>query len=753
MALSLAGPREPVEKLIFLDALWQNKIRSIRELRGFTHLNPREQLIHRWYLLAIGDYLVERFGWPKMQNIFVSFSGQLSPGSVEEALQLVCQLDETTLHHKVIAYLKDKYPRPKHQHFGDPVETFDTYYYHWAFAPIAHESAIYFLSDRHDEVLLYRKKNNRVSSVLPFSYGWTIDDLQGFSSPPDISADGKYLLLAARRGYSNRLFMIPTDRFSPVKAFTELDFEDYSGACFAPNQKSIIFVGMKKGISELYQYFWHEKKLVQLTNDQRAKYNPRMSPDGNKIVYTAEFSYQRDICVLDRTNKEILQWSYPDSEESHPQFVNNQEILFLSQTQEKVYLLTSSLSGKLWQQKTSTPYGIYTPFFHRQGQEIYFSCYENGHLQVYKKKIAELEEQKRADQPQLPKTLPDVSALPVEIYPYQADTSTDFFFPLLIFNTLRITDYSATHNFQTQFGIFSSGFFNTNNRRGQDNLGLNLGARSQATYTFSRFFNVTLFANAVLAENERKENEDVVDYSAGGSTTILAEITPRLSLEFGYTAFHSQVSEELREGFDRHFWTGGFFSQVSFQNIRRRGLDPTGGYRFQFGFSIFDEIFGSDNNYKSFEADMRYYFSLWEDWIVMTRLQADLAHEDIPFFFDLGGQNNLRGLSRDEIEGTERWVATAELRFPIYRDLNVEFFGLVKDIRAFVFVEMGAASTEVITKLKDWDDIDVEYTVGGGIRVDYFFLQKLPIPLTVQMGQRLDSSDSPVFYFGASRNF
>jgi len=188
-------------------------------------------------------------------------------------------------------------------------------------------------------------------------------------------------------------------------------------------------------------------------------------------------------------------------------------------------------------------------------------------------------------------------------------------------------------------------------------------------------------------------------------------------------------------------------------NTQKRGLDTTGGYKFTVGFSYFNQALGSDLDYGVFELDASYYYSIVEDHILLFRLKADLADGDVPILFDLAGRKNLRGVSNDDFEGTERWISTIEYRFPIYRDINFYLLGLLKDIRGFVFFEIGSATTEIITRSSDYDEMELVQAAGLGVRFDYFFLEHFPLPLMIQFGKRLDNSDSPIFYVSASKNF
>lgn len=347
-----------------------------------------------------------------------------------------------------------------------------------------------------------------------------------------------------------------------------------------------------------------------------------------------------------------------------------------------------------------------------------------------------------------------------EVTNYQTDISSDFIFPFLAFNALRATDLSGVHNINSQFGLFSGLSFDPAGGSSGSQVDLFLGVSGQVNYTYARFFSIALFGNTDFVEPEEHahhEGEDnSFDYRLGGKVSLFTDLTPNIFVFTGYTMFYRRQVANHPEDISHYYWTGGVYVGMRFNNLNRRGLDSTGGYALNITFSVYDEIFGSKYNFKTLDFNFRYYVSLYEDHILKLELDANIGHENVPFFYDLGGSNNLRGISTNDFKGSERWVATAEYRFPLYRDLNhsnMFIFGLIKDIRAFVFFETGSVSTRIISHFKNFNDMDVKYTVGGGIRIDYYFLQTFPLPLVVQVGKEIDNDRKPIYYIGINRNF
>lgn len=757
LALYLAGEYDPLERVALKDAVLTGRLRPLSELKGFEHLNPHEMYESYRYLIEVFRFLEKDYGTERLRQLWreMPVGTDLSP--TDRLLIGVYGFGEDELHRQVSRRLREMWQnggKTPPGRWAEPVTEYQSYYRHFDFGPCASPDGrfVAFLSDRDDVVQLYLIEDGSLDKVIEFGHGWTIDSLEGMETPP--SCDGESVLVKAHRGYRTCLFMVGTGALSANRPLNDLDFDDYAGFCFAPGGKSLAFIGVRGGVSELYRYDLAGGALSRLTSDRMAKFQPCFSHDGSKIAYAGEIDMQRDLFVLDLTTGQTEHLARPTSDEAFPNFTPEGDLIFTVSQGNAINLCRYSAREQSWRQLTDVPGALWTPSL--SGKWVYFAYYENGCMRLYRATLDELEPRPLDGEgvaPTVPAAISEEISAKWVVEEYSSGVSTDFAFPYLVMNAFRFTDIGSVHNFQSHFGLFSAAVFDPGRRSGGRKLEVSLGVSGNFTYTFADFFVLTLFGNSdyVEPDSHHEDRDRSLDYQVGGSASLQVELTPRLSLDFGYTLFHRKQFRDHPENIRHHYWTGGVFLQMELDQTNRRGIHRTGGYQAEIEIAVYDEVFGSDYNFKTLSGDFRYYLSIYEDHILLLEVKADIAHEDVPFLYDLSGRDNLRGISADEFEGTERWVATAEYRFPIYRDWNLPLLGLVKDVRAFVFVEMGSASTDTIVRFSDLDDVDIRYTAGAGIRIDYYLFQHLAIPLVVQVGKRLDEDDPAIFYLGVSR--
>jgi len=530
LALYLTKTYNPFNEAALQDALFSGKLRPLVQLKATSYLDPRELPASFQYMAETFKFLKKEYGLKKLQRLFKEMRRNAS----DWVLTDVYGLTEEALHQKVMAYLKKKWQKEylskkAPDSWAKKLTKHESYYPHWNFGPaVAPDgSHIVFLSDRRDIVEIYKMsaKGTLQGRVIKFDYGWGIDKIDNFEFPPSYSPDGKWILVKAQHGFYSKLFLIGTAPRSDNVPLLDLQFDDYAGACFAPDAKSIVFVGIRAGNFELYRYYLSSKKLEKLTNDGYAKFQPSFSRDGSKIAYIAELATQRDIFIYDLSKSTTLRLKRRHSDEGFPQFTPNGDIIFTSDYGGFIQLGRVDARGEKWWQLSDTPGAILTPALSPDGRTLYFSYYFQGRMHIYQTQLAKL---KGKEFPRN-KDIPEIAFAPKEqskkwkVENYETDASADYFFPLLVFNAFKFSDIAGTHQLSTSFGIFSGAFFDPNSGGGDSGVGLEFGAGASITYTFARFLNLSLFANADFEEedddddnNNNDNDDDDFDYQMGG---------------------------------------------------------------------------------------------------------------------------------------------------------------------------------------------------------------------------------------------
>lgn len=134
---------------------------------------------------------------------------------------------------------------------------------------------------------------------------------------------------------------------------------------------------------------------------------------------------------------------------------------------------------------------------------------------------------------------------------------------------------------------------------------------------------------------------------------------------------------------------------------------------------------------------------------VAGRLSGGIALPNNGEHFQFGGPGRFRGIRPDRLEGNAFWVASAEWRFPLLEDLDIEFadnFAAVRSVSAAVFYDVGQSYV-----LNDSDGI--ENSIGAGLYVDLplvSFVETLTVRL--EYAHSLERNTN-IIWFGLYRAF
>jgi hemolysin activation/secretion protein len=120
-------------------------------------------------------------------------------------------------------------------------------------------------------------------------------------------------------------------------------------------------------------------------------------------------------------------------------------------------------------------------------------------------------------------------------------------------------------------------------------------------------------------------------------------------------------------------------------------------------------------------------------------------------YFALGGSNQFRGFDLQQRQGSFLWLANAEARFPLFRDVGWNFLDRVigiRNVHLAAFYDVGAVYTNgnVIG--------NVAHAVGGGLRVDttfFSFIERATVRFDV--AKTVNAATPLQFWFGIQHPF
>ena len=188
------------------------------------------------------------------------------------------------------------------------------------------------------------------------------------------------------------------------------------------------------------------------------------------------------------------------------------------------------------------------------------------------------------------------------------------------------------------------------------------------------------------------------------------------------------------------------------KDIVKRRRDAIAGYAASLSFETLLPEVGSDRARLNYSGEVRFYQSLWEDWVVAARLRGYKTNgHDAE---DRGLKGFVRGYGSGDPQGTDLLAASVELRFPVWRDIDWALPGqvlLVKDLRAFVFFDIAVLSAEenilnmvLYPVREEW-----HHSAGFGLRLDTYFLEQdfVPVILTISKAtERTEDAPSGLKY-------
>ncbi|MCK4956144.1 MAG: BamA/TamA family outer membrane protein [Candidatus Cloacimonetes bacterium] len=151
--------------------------------------------------------------------------------------------------------------------------------------------------------------------------------------------------------------------------------------------------------------------------------------------------------------------------------------------------------------------------------------------------------------------------------------------------------------------------------------------------------------------------------------------------------------------------------------------------------------------------DIRKYHFFNKRYAFAFRLLGGQIFGDTDTRFDLDYYNGVRGFYDDELLGTKKVVANAEIRFPFIDNLSVAFPLPIYmgNIRGSAFVDVGTVWDDSMLKLYDtgrFEDLKVGFGFGPRINLGYFVL-KFDIAWNTNLGE----FSRPSYYLSLSPDF
>ncbi|MEE4248364.1 MAG: hypothetical protein V2I33_23515, partial [Kangiellaceae bacterium] len=191
---------------------------------------------------------------------------------------------------------------------------------------------------------------------------------EAYESNPIWTADGKFLVFSSNRFGNNDLYKISVNGGIPKR----LTYHSASDTPYSVTPDGdILFI-----TSRNYRQVERESEIYILENSKATErrfmdalgFDPVLSPDGKKVAFTrgtcriAREAYNgpanREVWIYDIESDAYTNISQHDTNDFNPQWINNDEVVFISGRSGKYNLHQANLQGSISQLTKRTDFGI-----------------------------------------------------------------------------------------------------------------------------------------------------------------------------------------------------------------------------------------------------------------------------------------------------------------------------------------------------------------------------------------------------------
>src|SRR6185295_5896950 len=518
-------------------------------------------------------------------------------------------------------------------------------------------------------------------------------------SIPAWSPDGLRIVIVEQRKNHDRLLIVDLKGASEA---IYLEFDELYDPEWSPDGKKIVFSALKNGTSDLYALHLDDRHVEQLTNDADADWAPTWSADG-RLAWIKE-TEGRTVLYVD--GKPVTKsWALLKD----PQWAPDGKSIVLAADVGGVWdaFSVDPATGKA---KRLTKYkgGVGFPAWHPTDGTLVFTYFEGRGTDLYRVKPVPQDEP-AFDQEDRKPWYDQFKKSETPTRP--EDKSRVFGVNWLMF---PVTSFSL---------LLPGAEFEAGDRDAENSLtiaGFGTGSRS---WTAGATVANTRWRPTIGVAGFATRTADMLE--ALGTAFINLPLLETFEIGAGWAA--RQRSEYFDSPPNVYMFDSGPTASILYTN--QRGVqprDPSWGLSIGGTASIFSEEFGGDRELNEYFGFVETSTSVIDQDLILwmrgtfERLVGRTFLDDEP----LKIQRFVRGARH--AEALQAVAGTAEIRFPIYRDLlwkPLELIGLgewlfLKDLRGFLFGDFGWLATNT----GSIHARTAAYSVGVGLRLDLSFM-------------------------------
>ena len=495
------------------------------------------------------------------------------------------------------------------------------------------------------------------------------------------------------------------------------NIQDPTSPDFSPDNQTIYFTGIDDSKSYIYSINLNTTQIEKLTEGILFIKSLNISPDGEKIVFSAkkEDFYKLYLGTVEKPEIAI-QLTTGDYNDITPVFSNDSRTIYYSSDELDSYNICSlDLEKKVMVRYTDVKTGNFFPFeIPGDKNHLIMSTYYKNNFLLFKKDISDYLEKKQVDFEELEKIeqsvteKTDINIIKQDKYkpfsklfltalpPVTIGYSTDGSF--LGSTSLHMTDLMGDQNFilyvASYYGYTSAHLYY-----------FNLTRRLQY-YTHLYYYREPYYYPYYDYTLEQPYTQSYLTLRKiyGAELALFYPFSRSYRAEFGLSLYKQEENSELILGYDLPY--GQFFSgyatpvELSLvgETTRFSYYGANMGHTFKVSFKKYIKMGSSFMDAYAINADLRKYFRISTNTLLALRLNGFSSGGENSILYWIGGNNTIRASVWRRIVGNTGFYFNAEFRFPLINYART-VIGNLGPIRGVLFFDVGGA----------WFNDDPEY--------------------------------------------
>jgi Tol biopolymer transport system component len=795
------------------DAVLNNRLEPLSLLEGFGHLED-VYLAYKQSQLTI-QYIAERYGEDKLATLFKKFGGQVSLSPIlRETLGIGLQ----ELNDEFFTWVRQRYLLRMSgltwpTGYATPLDPPPVGRLHvitgGAWSPDGRYLA--YVSNQDQTWRVYVKTRNQKYPAEPIT-SCLFETLSTRGRPLAWSPDSKQLAFVAQTEGKTLLYLLEVA--SRRLTSHDLPVDNFFSPAWSPRGDQIALIGVRNGVSDVYLWNPSTLEFTPLTQDREADNSPAWSPDGSWLVFTRETAdlWQMMRLAMGQPGAQPEPLTHGPYDHLTPIYSADGRYLYFSAARTgefNIYRL--ALDTMTWTQLTTVPTGAFLPAESPDGQQVVFTLFAKGSQDLWMMPAAQssarevnpdevkttadptlppltsLAEIKPAERARLPEetelaeedesTTEDETAVEAESKAPQASAGEETE-PLIVDSRPYQFRFSPDllfllAGYDSSQGVIGGGYLTASDYLGDHNLSLILqfvpGYQASTQLTYANLtYPVDIFLSVIynkyyyrLLDLETNTMIDAYNDEELGGTLELQRpfsLYDRVELGFSVSKLRREQGTAVADRNETSLRLSLVHDSTSWYDF-----DPANGSRRNLSVVWADRILGGMENYCLLQTNLQTYQSL--DFInpfVVSSLRLLLAASvgpDHPVYL-FGGIGllpetvTIRGYRYGELIGSQIGTINAELRFPLFRNMDIALwpldFLLVKTLQIVLFDDFGVVTNDITHVIPT----DLRNAVGVGLRLHTFLMGKQLLTIRFDVAQRTGLPyGAPIFVFGMGQSF